>query len=156
MVRALSLERTRKVAVLWNDRPGVAYISPMRLRFVLLATLVSGCGGGLERVAFSTDQLSYQPGGRVGLTLVNTSATNLGINLCLSRVVSQDGKTPGPADGESCALEPQPLEPGARVDGRKTLSTSIAPGTWRYETTIRLANGAGETVLTAPFTVSGN
>ena len=128
----------------------------MRLRFVLLAMFVSGCGGGLERVAFATDQLTYQPGGRVGLSLVNTSATNLGINLCLSRVVTVDGKAVGPADGESCVLEPQPLAPGARADARKTLSRTTGPGTFRYETTIRLANGAGETVLTAPFTVSGN
>ncbi|MDP2269416.1 MAG: hypothetical protein Q8K32_01720 [Archangium sp.] len=128
----------------------------MRLHFVVLAMIVSGCGGGLERVAFATDQLSYRPGGRVGLTLVNTSASNLGINLCLSRVVSEDGKTAGPADGESCVLEPQTLEPGARVDARKTLSPSIAAGMWRYETTIRLANGAGETVLTAPFAVGSN
>lgn len=132
----------------------------MRRGFVrlslLVAVVLSGCGGGLERVAFATDLLSYAPGGRVGLSLVNTSATNLGINLCLSRVVSEDGKTAGPVDAESCVLEPQPLEPGARVEARKTLSTTVAAGRWRYETTIRLANGNGETVLTAPFTVSGN
>ena len=118
--------------------------------------VVSGCGGGLERVAFATDQLSYQPGGRVGLSLVNTSATNLGVNLCLSRVVTVEGKAVGPADGETCVLEPQSVEPGARVDARKMLSPMLGAGTFRYETTIRLANGAGETVLTAPFTVGGN
>ncbi len=128
----------------------------MRLRFVLMAMVVSACGGGLERVAFATDQLSYQPGGRVGLTLVNTSATHLGINLCLSRVVTVEGKAVGPRDGESCVLEPRSLEPGARVDARKTLPPLIGAGIFRYETTIRLANGAGETVLTAPFTVFGN
>jgi hypothetical protein len=42
------------------------------------------------------------------------------------------------------------------VDARKTLSTSIAPGKWRYETTIRLATGSGEKVLTPVFTVSTN
>lgn len=114
-----------------------------------------GCGGGLERVAFATDLLSYRPGGRVGLSLVNTSSTSLGINLCLSQVVSADGKTPGPSDGESCVLEPQPLEPGARLDVRKTLPATLTPGTWRYETTIRLLNGAGEKVLTPAFTVTG-
>ncbi len=125
-------------------------------RSLLLTFVLSGCGGGLERASFTTDLLSYRPGTRVGLSLVNASATNLGINLCLSRVVTADGKTPGPADPESCVLEPQPLEPGERVDARKTLSTSIAPGTWRYETTIRLTSGAGEKVLTPPFTVTAN
>jgi len=128
----------------------------MRGCLVTLLTLVSGCGGGLERAAFATDLLSYRPGGRVGLSLVNTSAANLGINLCLSRIVSEDGKTAGPADAENCVLEPQPLEPGDRLDARKTLSATVPVGKWRYETTIRLANGAGETVLTAPFTVSAN
>jgi hypothetical protein len=128
----------------------------MKRFFLLSAVLLCGCGGGLERVAFATDLLDYKAGGRVGLSLVNTGATKLGINLCLSRVVSEDGKTAGPADQEMCALEPEPLEPGARVDARKTLSSTIAPGKWRYETTIRLANGGGETVLTQPFTVSAN
>ncbi len=114
------------------------------------------CGGGLERVAFSTDHLSYQPGGRVGLSLVNTSSTVLGVNLCLSQVVSADGKTQGPSDGESCVLEAQPVEPGARVEVRKTLPARISAGTWRYETTIRLPSGAGEKVLSPPFTVTGN
>jgi hypothetical protein len=118
--------------------------------------MLPACGGGLERVSFATDLLSYQPGGRVGLTLVNTSATNLGINLCLSRVVSEDGATPGPVDGEACVLEPTALEPGKRLEARKTLPATTAAGTWRYETTIRLANGAGEKVLTPPFTVSAN
>jgi hypothetical protein len=128
----------------------------MKRFFLLSAVLLCGCGGGLERVAFATDQLTYKAGGRVGLSIVNTSATRLGINLCLSRVVSEDGKTTGPADQETCALEPEPIDPGARVDARKTLSTTISPGRWRYETTIRLANGGGETVLTQPFTVSVN
>lgn len=121
-----------------------------------LLVVLTGCGGGLERVSFATDLLSYVPGGRVGLTLVNTSASTLGINLCLSRVVSEDGATAGPADQESCALEPQPLEPGKRLDGRKALTSTIAPGKWRYETTIRLATGLGEKVLTPVFTVSTN
>ena len=119
-----------------------------------LALFFLACGGGLERVSFATDQLTYLPGGRVGLTLVNTSATNLGINLCLSRVVSEDGATPGPVDGASCVLEPESLAPGDRLDARKTVPATIAPGTWRYETTIRLANGAGEKVLTPPFKVT--
>ena len=110
----------------------------------------------MERVSFSTDLLSYRPGTRVGLSLLNAGATDLGVNLCLSRVVTEDGKTPGPADPESCVLEPQPLKPGERVDARKTLSTSIVPGRWRFETTIRLPSGAGEKVLTSPFTVTAN
>lgn len=125
----------------------------MRRGTWLLTIFLSACGGGLERASFATDLLSYRPGERVGLSLVNTSATNLGINLCLSRVVSEDGATAGPGDGESCVLEADPLEPGQRVDARKTLPSTIAVGTWRYETTLRLVSGAGEKVLTPPFTV---
>lgn len=128
----------------------------MRQCFWLVLVILTGCGGGLERVSFATDLLTYAPGRRVGLTLVNTSATPLGINLCLSRVVSEDGATAGPADQETCVLEPQPLEPGQRLDGRKSLATTIAPGRWRYETTIRLTSGLGEKVLTPVFTVSTN
>ena len=49
-----------------------------------------------------------------------------------------------------------PGAPGAGGAGPKTLSATITPGEWRYETTIRLGNGGGETVLTQPFTVSAN
>lgn len=122
----------------------------------LVAVLLGGCGGGLERVSFVTDQLTYAPGGRVSLSMVNTSATVLGVNLCLSRVVSEDRATPGPADGESCVLEPQALEPGQRLELRKALPAGLAPGTWRYETTLRLLSGAGEKVFTPSFTVSAN
>jgi hypothetical protein len=133
----------------------VAYIGTMRRGSLwLLVVLLPGCGGGLERVSFGTDLLSYQPGARVGLSLVNTSATPLGINLCLSRVVSDDGATAGPVDQETCVLEPVSLDPGQRLDTRKTLPPTITPGTWRYETTIRLARGAGEKVLTPAFTVT--
>jgi len=128
----------------------------MRRSLLLLAVLLTGCGGGLERASFATDLLTYRPGARVGLSLINVSATNLGINLCLSRIVKEDGATPGPVDPEGCVLEPQPLEPGDRVDARKAMATAIAPGTWRYETTILLPSGAGEKVLTAPFKVSAN
>jgi hypothetical protein len=127
----------------------------MRRSFLLGAVLLAGCGGGLERAAFTTDLLTYKPGGRVGLSLVNVSSTNLGINLCLSRVVSEKGE-PGAADGESCTLEPITLEPGARLEYRKTLPADAQPGSWRYETTIRLARGAGEVVLTPPFDVTLN
>lgn len=128
----------------------------MRRGTWLLAFFLSGCGGGLERASFATDLLSYRPGDRVGLALVNASATSLGINLCLSRVVSEDGATAGPVDGESCVLEAEPVEPGQRVEARKTMPPTIAAGTWRYETTIRLLSGAGEKVLTPPFTVTAN
>lgn len=134
----------------------MAYISPMRPSFFVLAVLLSGCGGGLERVAFATDLLTYAPGSRVGLSLVNVGATDLGINLCLSRVVSEDGQTPGPSDGESCMLEATALAPGARMDARKGLPVSLGAGTWRYETTIRLPSGAGEKVLTPAFKVTAN
>ncbi len=125
-----------------------------RRSWLLSVLLLSACGGGLERVAFVTDLLAYAPGGRVGLSMVNTSATPLGINLCLSQLVSEDGKTTGPADGETCVLAPQSLAPGAQFDVRKAIPAATPVGIWRYETTIRLATGSGEKVYTPAFTVA--
>ncbi|HEY1087978.1 MAG TPA: hypothetical protein VGE37_09795 [Archangium sp.] len=124
-----------------------------RLAFLLLLT---ACGGGLERAAFATDQLTYGPSGRVELSLVNTGATTLGINLCLSTLVSEDGKTSGPRNVETCDLDATLLEPSQRVTVRKQLPSGVTPGNWRYETTIRLPSGSSEKVLTSPFTVSAN
>lgn len=128
----------------------------MRRSLLLGAVLLTACGGGLERVAFTTDLLTYKPGDRVGLSLVNVSSSSLGINLCLSRLVSNDGQEPGPADSESCTLEPMALAAGGRLEHRKTLPAEAKPGTWRYETTIRLGTGAGEVVLTPSFNVTSN
>lgn len=122
----------------------------------LFLLLLAGCGGGLERASFATDLLGYPVGARVEVSLVNTGATALGTNLCLSQLISADGKTPGPRSVESCELDVQVLQPGERLTFRKQLPTFLTGGSWRYETTIRLPNGLGEQVLTLPFTVSAN
>lgn len=125
-------------------------------RWLSLVVLLSfvGCGGGLERASFDTDLLSYEPGARVGLSLVNVSTLTLGINVCLSQLVQEDRKTAGPADGEACQLEATPLAPGERFDARKLIPAETPAGTWRYETTLRLPNGNAEKVFTPPFTVT--
>jgi|APLak6261679142_1056127.scaffolds.fasta_scaffold00079_7 hypothetical protein len=127
----------------------------MRHRLALLSVLLfTACGGGLERVSFVSDLLSYRPGGRVALTMVNTSAQPLGINLCLSQLVGEDRQTAGPAGVEMCDLAAEPLEPGDQLEVRKVLPSGTPAGTWRYETTIRLPSGLGEKVFTPPFTVA--
>lgn len=125
-------------------------------RWLSLVALVSfvSCGGGLERASFDTDLLSYEPGARVGLSLVNVSTLTLGINLCLSQLVREDRKTTGPSDGESCQLDATPLAPGERFDARKLVPAGTPAGTWRYETTLRLPNGNAEKVFTPPFTIT--
>ncbi|MFT3710836.1 MAG: hypothetical protein QM817_24695 [Archangium sp.] len=127
---------------------------PRGVAFLLVASLGSlGCGGGLERVSFSADDVSYARSARVGLSLTNVSPVAVGVNLCLSQLVSADGKTTGPSEAAGCALEPVPLQPGDFVESRKTIPAELAAGKWRYATTIRLPNGAGEKVLTDEFEV---
>lgn len=126
----------------------------LRRSVLLVVVASSGCGGGLERVSFVTDLITYARDGRVGLAMTNVSPGTVGANLCLSQLVSADGKTTGPSEAGSCAsLEPVPLQPGKSVEVRKTIPTNLAPGRWRYATTITLPNGAGEKVLTPEFTV---
>jgi hypothetical protein len=127
----------------------------MARRSLLLATLfLCGCGGGLERASFVTDQLRYQPEGRVGLSLFNTGADSLGVNLCLSRLVDAvDRTTAGPDDGETCALEAQSLDVQGRLEVRKTIPRTTPLGRWRYETTLRLGGDRAEKVFTPEFVV---
>lgn len=125
-----------------------------RRSWVLAVVALSGCGGGIERVSFVTDLITYARDGRVGLEMTNVSPNPVGVNLCLSQLVSADGKTTGPSEGSSClTLEATPLQPGKSVEVRKTIPNSLAPGRWRYATTITLPNGSGEKVLTPEFTV---
>lgn len=120
----------------------------------VLFLLLSGCGGGLERAAFSADDVSYSRAGRVGLSITNVSTLTLGVNLCLSQLVSADGKTTGPSEAANCDLQSTPLEPGDSLDGRKLIPADLAPGKWRYATTIRLPSGSGEKILTGEFDVN--
>lgn len=113
----------------------------------------AACGGGLERVTYVTDALSYAPGGRVELSLENVSAYDVKVNLCLSQLKKGDGSDSGLANVESCDLEQQRLKPGERLTERKTLPVGATPGTYRYEATITLPGGVGETVLTPVFSV---
>lgn len=124
-------------------------------RSALVLVVLSGCGGGLERASFVTDLLEYAHDGRVGLSLTNVSSGTLGVNLCLSQLISADGKTMGPSEAASCTvLEPSPLQPGKTVEARKTIPTSLAAGRWRYVTSLRLGNGSNEQVLSPEFTVT--
>lgn len=125
----------------------------MRRGALPLFLTLAACGGGLERVSFATDGISYARSGRVGLSLTNVSTGTVGVNLCLSQLISADGKTMGPSDAATCELEPRPLEPGDSVEGRKTIPATVTPGRWRYATTIRLGNGAGEKILSQEFDV---
>jgi hypothetical protein len=122
-------------------------------RSVVVLLVLSGCGGGLERASFSADDVTYARSERVGLSLTNVSTVSLGVNLCLSQLVSADGKTTGPSEASGCTLEPEVLEPGSFVESRKTIPADLAVGRWRYATTIRLPNGAGEKILTPEFEV---
>ncbi|MBL8910879.1 MAG: hypothetical protein JNM17_09280 [Archangium sp.] len=125
----------------------------MRFGVAFLTLALCGCGGGLERASFSADDLIYARSGRVGLSLTNVSTIKLGVNLCLSQLISSDGKTMGPSEAATCELEPKIVEPGDSVEGRKTIPAGLTPGKWRYATTIRLPTGAGEKILTQEFDV---
>lgn len=127
---------------------------PVRtLRVLLVVLAFSSCGGGLERVTYVTDALTYAPGGRLELALGNVSAFDVKVNLCLSQLRKEDGSAAGISNVETCELEQLPLKPGERLTERKTLPPETAPGRYRYEATITLPNGSGETVLTPVFTV---
>lgn len=123
------------------------------MRKLVWVLLLAGCGGGLERVSFVTDFLSYAPGGRVMLSLGNVSATDVKVNLCLARLVDEQGASVGVANVESCdSLEGEVIPPGEQRSVRKTMPASVS-GKLRYEATIVLPNGRGETVLSPVFTV---
>lgn len=123
------------------------------MRKLMAMLLLAGCGGGLERVSFATDFLEYQPGGRVMLSLGNVSATDVKVNLCLARLVDERGVSVGVSNAETCeSLEGEIIPPGEQRSVRKTMPTSVT-GKLRYEATIVLPNGRGETVLSPVFSV---
>ena len=126
-----------------------------RLVLLVVCLAAASCGGGLERASFSADGVTFAHGERVGLTLTNVTQGQLKVNLCLSQLISADGKTTGPSEAASCdSLEPSPLEASKSVNARKSIPASLPAGRWRYETTITLPNEKTEKVLTQEFDVT--
>ncbi|MGV3625904.1 MAG: hypothetical protein ACO1OB_34155 [Archangium sp.] len=122
------------------------------MRKLICVLLLAGCGGGLERVSFVTDQLTYEPGGRVMLSMGNVSASEVKVNLCLARLVDEQGESVGVSNVETCEFENETIPAGEQRSVRKTMPSSVS-GKLRYEATIVLPNGRGETVLSPVFTV---
>ncbi len=115
--------------------------------------LLSACGGGLERASYMTDAITYAAGARVELRLVNVSARDLRVDLCISQLVKEDGAGADLPGDEDCPLEQVQLAPGEEARTLKTLPSDTPAGRYRYEATIVLPIGAGERVFTQPFTV---
>jgi hypothetical protein len=97
------------------------------------------------------------PGDAVMLILDNGSAEVLGYNLCTSTLSRQVGAEWEPLRSDRvCTLELRSLEPGQQAQFPIDLPHDLAPGTYRFHTTVeRFGTGTSQEIAAEPFTISG-
>lgn len=92
---------------------------------------------------------------RVLLTLENDSSGQVGYNLCASTLERQIGDqwTAMPSD-EVCTMELRTLDPARSVAYEKDLPSGLAPGEYRYVTSVESPLGAAQRIVVSdPFRV---
>lgn len=143
---------------MWTPSPEhtVRFSALMLVATAIVACTTAGSRAGSSDVALTVTPESAEPGDTVTLVLRNDSQDELGYNLCtseLSRQTGDDAWDPVPSD-RACTMELRSLSPRQRATFRIDLPADLAPGTYRFETSVeRMARNARETVATEPFTV---
>lgn len=133
----------------------------MRITVSVLLVFLGACGPSVQaggsgsdvRLVIEPDAVA--PGDTVLLTLTNGSPYAIGYNLCSSGVEVREG------DGWSavtssrvCTMELRTLEPDATASYHFDLPAGLAPGAYRFTTTVeRLQAGDRVGIRSAPFTV---
>lgn len=127
-----------------------------------LAAVVTACSGAPDalyvasHVAFSASPAVLAPGGTVGLTLTNRSATAIGTNFCPKVLERREGSTWVPVGGIGvlCAMIDNVLEPGTQLNSVLVLDSSAVAGTYRVLTSIQIPDNQGTApVVSNTFTV---
>lgn len=117
----------------------------MRLIAFCSALLLLACNPSMESEA-STDPLRLRvdpetaaPGDSVTLVLQNDTSDDVGYNLCNSalQVRSGDAWEPVPSD-RVCTMELRMLTPGNEDSFTLQLPTDLAPGEYRFTTSIEV------------------
>lgn len=135
-----------------------------RTRIVALAAaaLLSACNGLMSDpdrvdVVYDADRGAYTARDTIVTTLVNTSDTGVGYNLCGAAVElrTTTGWTRVARNPEQpCILPLYILRPGERATYREAASRLPGPGVYRLRTRIETpVPGPSADVVTAPFTV---
>jgi hypothetical protein len=134
-----------------------------RIRIPMLATvaLLAACTGLMSNpqpnVVYEADRQAYTPQETIVTTLINTSDTEVGYNLCGAALEKRTGggwtrvfRTPEPA----CIQPLYLLQPGQTATHREPASSLPGPGTYRLRTRVETpVPGSRADVVTDPFTV---
>lgn len=134
-----------------------------RLRIPTLAAvaLLAACNGLISDpqpdVVYEADQQAYTPQETIVTSLINTSDTEVGYNLCGAALEKRTeggwtrvARTPEPA----CIQPLYILDPGETATHHEPASSLPGPGTYRLRTRVETpVPGPGAEVVTDPFTV---
>ena len=113
--------------------------------------------GGTE-ATLRTGATQYRAGATAELILTNTFSEQIGYNLCSAALERNRNGSWAAVDpeGRVCTLELRILEPGATTTYRWDLPANLAPGEYRFRTTIHEMVGQATRVVTSnSFQVTG-
>lgn len=124
----------------------------MRYALPVLIASLAACGPSTEPgeaasdVSLTVDPGVISPGDSIELTLTNRSASQIGYNLCNSPLQRRDGSSwePVPSD-QPCTMELRILEPDGVTRYAIDVPTDLAPGEYRFVTTVEYLD-SGERV----------
>lgn len=128
----------------------------MSAAMVLLCACTSmQSGSPAADVTLTVTPETASAGDSISLTLANPATEQIGYNLCASSLERQsaDSWNAVPTD-IVCTMELRTLDPGAQADYRTALPATLAPGRYRYTTTVELMQtGSRHAVTSNAFTV---
>jgi hypothetical protein len=121
---------------------------------------VSDARQSSQEAAFTTNDVAYEPGEEVVLTLRNVYDQSIGYNLCTSGLQHNVNDTWEPVEEDrACTLQLNTLDPGEVDTFPLALPESLANGAYRYSTGVQGLDdtneppGPDQVLTTNPFQV---
>jgi hypothetical protein len=126
-----------------------------------IVAFLAACNGLMSdpqpNVVYEADRQAYTPQETIVTSLINTSDTEVGYNLCGAALEKRPGsgwtrvyRTPEP----TCIQPLYLLQPGETATYREPASNLPGPGTYRLRTRVETpVPGPGAEVVTDPFAV---
>lgn len=134
----------------------------MRIPASIAALVLSACSSSMQsadpaaEIIFTAAPATVAAGDTITLTLENDALEQIGFNLCASSLERQTADSWEAVQTDLvCTMELRTLDTGAQANYRAALPTALAPGRYRYTTSVEaMQAGSRHAVSSTVFTVT--
>ena len=134
----------------------------MRIPVSIAALVLLACSSSMQSgdtaadITLTAAPATLAAGDSVTLTLENDTLEQIGFNLCSSSLERQTADSWDAVQTDIvCTMELRTLDAGARADYRTALPAALAPGRYRYTTSVEaMQTGSRHAVSSTEFTVT--